>query len=102
MRQYESYKDSGVEWIGKIPSHWGKCRFKNFADLITVPSSSSRKIGLENIESKTGRFISTDSEFDGNGVAFSINDVVYGKLRLYLQKVWLAEFEGNAVGDTSG
>ena len=22
MRQYESYKDSGVEWIGEIPSHW--------------------------------------------------------------------------------
>ena len=22
MKQYDSYKDSGVEWIGKIPSHW--------------------------------------------------------------------------------
>ena len=22
MRRYESYKDSGVEWLGKIPSHW--------------------------------------------------------------------------------
>lgn len=23
MERYESYKDSGIEWIGKIPSHWG-------------------------------------------------------------------------------
>lgn len=22
MKQYDSYKDCGVEWIGKIPSHW--------------------------------------------------------------------------------
>lgn len=22
MKQYESYKDSGVEWIGEVPSHW--------------------------------------------------------------------------------
>lgn len=22
MRRYERYKDSGVEWLGKIPSHW--------------------------------------------------------------------------------
>ena len=23
MKRYDSYKDSGVKWIGKIPSHWG-------------------------------------------------------------------------------
>lgn len=23
MRKYDSYKDSGVKWIGEIPSHWG-------------------------------------------------------------------------------
>lgn len=22
-QQYEEYKDSGIEWLGKIPSHWG-------------------------------------------------------------------------------
>lgn len=57
------------------------------------------KIGLENIESKTGKYLPTDSQFEGDGIAFYPNDVVYGKLRPYLQKVWLADFEGNAVGD---
>lgn len=22
MEVYEQYKDSGVEWLGKIPEHW--------------------------------------------------------------------------------
>lgn len=29
MKQYDSYKDSGVQWIGKIPSHWEVCRIKD-------------------------------------------------------------------------
>ena len=28
MERYESYKDSGVEWIGKVPKHWGIGRMK--------------------------------------------------------------------------
>jgi len=27
MERYDSYKDSGVEWIGNIPSHWERKRF---------------------------------------------------------------------------
>lgn len=99
MERYEKYKPSGIEWIGEVPEHWKKCRFKNFLTLVTKPSESSVKIGLENIEGQTGRFIPTDSDFEGNGTEFKVGDIVYGKLRPYLQKVWLAEFDGNAVGD---
>lgn len=28
MKQYDSYKDSGVEWIGEVPSHWIVVPFK--------------------------------------------------------------------------
>ncbi len=93
------YKDSGIEWIGKIPEDWEKCRFKNFIELRTEPSTSGKKIGLENIESESGRFIETEGKFDGNGVLFNKNDILYGKLRPYLRKVWLATFVGNAIGD---
>ena len=99
MKQYDSYKDSGIEWIGKIPSHWEVSCFKDFASLRTDASDDDNKIGLENIEGKTGRFIETSTEFEGNGTAFQEGDIVYGKLRPYLQKVWLATFDGNAVGD---
>jgi type I restriction enzyme S subunit len=97
--KYEEYKDSGVEWIGEVPSHWGIHRFKNFTSLQTEASNNENKIGLENIEGKTGRYIESTSEFEGDGVGFNIGDIVYGKLRPYLQKVWLATFAGNAVGD---
>jgi len=28
MERYSSYKDSGISWIGDIPSHWEVCRMK--------------------------------------------------------------------------
>ena len=99
MERYSEYKDSGVQWLGEIPSHWEFCRFKNIASLITTPSNSSHKIGLENIEGGTGKYLLSESEFEGNGIQFEVGDIVYGKLRPYLQKVWKATFSGNAVGD---
>ena len=28
MERYNEYKDSGVQWLGEIPSHWGLRRTK--------------------------------------------------------------------------
>lgn len=99
MKKYERYKDSGVQWLGMVPEHWEVMRFKHFMELITEPAKDGKKIGLENIESGTSKYIETESEFEGSGVDFKQNDIVYGKLRPYLRKVWQAEFDGNAVGD---
>lgn len=30
MKRYDTYKDSGVKWIGEIPSHWGIKRLGSF------------------------------------------------------------------------
>lgn len=30
MKKYDSYKDSGVEWIGEIPSHWKCSKYKYY------------------------------------------------------------------------
>lgn len=30
MKRYDSYKDSGVEWIGNIPSHWKCSKYKYY------------------------------------------------------------------------
>jgi len=78
---------------------WEVRKAKYLWQQITAPSSSLRKIGLENIESFTGRFIESASQFEGSGIAFEKGDILYGKLRPYLAKVWIAEFAGNAVGD---
>ena len=35
FRHYPEYKESGVEWIGKIPKHWRKSRLK-YESLVPV------------------------------------------------------------------
>jgi len=34
MIKYEKYKDSGVEWIGEIPEHWGTKKLKYVANIV--------------------------------------------------------------------
>ncbi|MBS3992190.1 MAG: restriction endonuclease subunit S [Bacteroidetes bacterium] len=33
MREYDSYKDSGIEWLGKVPVHWSEKRLKELATI---------------------------------------------------------------------
>lgn len=41
--QYESYKDSGVEWIGKIPSGWEVKKLKYIADSFSKGSGITKE-----------------------------------------------------------
>ena len=45
MKQYDSYKDSGVKWLGEIPSHWEILPIKRIAKTYAgaTPSSSNEK-----------------------------------------------------------
>lgn len=99
LPRYESYKDSGVQWLGEIPSHWDVKRMKfvvaNVGDKIDAKESDLRYFGLENIESFTGKLLdSVELESEGIGHRFQKDDVLFGKLRPYLAKVFLAQEEG--------
>jgi type I restriction enzyme S subunit len=41
MIKYQSYKTSGVEWVGEIPEHWKKCRLKNVSKSVNGYSFKS-------------------------------------------------------------
>ena len=98
--RYPAYKDSGVEWLGEVPGHWEVKRLKYNLQLLTVKTHRREHvIALENIESWTGRYLPTVTEFEGDGVAFEAGDILFGKLRPYLAKAYLAESSGEAVGD---
>ena len=43
MERYDSYKDSGIEWIGEIPSHWGRQKLKYCGELICGGTPSTNK-----------------------------------------------------------
>jgi type I restriction enzyme S subunit len=93
-------KDSGVAWLGDIPEHWELKKIKWCAKLKNEKTSDrSNTIALENIEGWTGRLIDTESEFEGDGVKFNEGDVLFGKLRPYLAKVFRATMKGEAIGD---
>lgn len=98
--RYPEYKDSGVEWLGKVPAHWELSTLKHIVRLVTEKATQrDHPVALENIEGWTGRLLPTDSKFEGEGTAFDKGDILFGKLRPYLAKVYLAERSGQAVGD---
>lgn len=98
--RYERYKDSGVEWLGEVPAGWNVLPLKRAVRLITEKTGGREyAVALENIEGWTGRYIPTDTEFEGEGVDFAEGDILFGKLRPYLAKAWLSDRQGGAVGD---
>ena len=87
------FKDSGFNWIGIIPSHWEVKKLKYYINPSREKSNANLPyIGLENIESHTGKFISTDSVYDiSQALLCKKGDVIFGKLRPYLAKAFLAD-----------
>ena len=47
MKSYSSYKDSGVEWIGEIPSHWDFKRLKHISNFQSGYSFKSEDFSLD-------------------------------------------------------
>jgi type I restriction enzyme, S subunit len=48
FKPYPAYKDSGVEWLGKIPAHWEVKRLKHLAQIASgfaPPQSFDRLVG---------------------------------------------------------
>ncbi|HRW62310.1 MAG TPA: restriction endonuclease subunit S [Bacteroidales bacterium] len=46
MKPYPTYKDSGIEWIGEIPEHWGNYKISRSFKLIgsgTTPKADNEK-----------------------------------------------------------
>jgi len=65
-------------------------------ELVTTNPDNLPYVGLENIESDTGRFLESEEKKEDFGTAAKFNkgDLLFPKLRPYLNKVHMAEFEG--------
>ena len=72
MKKYESYKDSGIEWIGEIPSHWEVKRLKL---LVSKIGSGVTPSGGASVYLTTGIPLlrSQNIHFDG----LKLDDVAY-------------------------
>lgn len=63
------------------------------------PGSDEIAVSLDMVDSGSGRLNADSSTYDSEGTVFTANDVLYGKLRPYLQKYWHADRDGVAIGD---
>lgn len=66
-KPYPAYKDSGVEWIGKVPGHWDVVRIKRTAQIATdrcnIIPAGLQYIGLEDVESGSGQYMSAPIQY---------------------------------------
>lgn len=97
--QYKELESSDIAWLQDVPRHWRIKRLKFSAELInskvSVEESALPYLGLEHIESWTGRRIDGEiSNSEGVASSFMAGDVLFGKLRPYLAKVHLALQDG--------
>ncbi len=108
MKRYESYKDSGVRWIGKIPSHWSCVPFRRIAKVqcnLVRPSKNLTmfQISPDSIEKNSGKIIKTrtveEAKVDSDNHRFYKGQILYSKIRPLLNKVTIAPYNGLCSAD---
>lgn len=93
-------------WAGRLPNSWVDWPLKFAVDLCNEASGDEEDIpyvGLENIESKTGRVLPVLGgdvvHVPAGGKRFRKGQVLFSKLRPYLAKAFVAETEGRGTGE---
>ncbi len=65
MKQYEAYKDSGIQWLGKIPSHWTPIAMKFYFYM-------KGRIGWQGLKAdefiEEGPYLVTGTDFENGKV----------------------------------
>ena len=77
-------------------------RLKYFVDRKTQKAPverGSHYVGLENVEPWTGRYLPTEAEIETESSQFRCGDVLFGKLRPYLAKVYVAQADGTCTSE---
>jgi type I restriction enzyme S subunit len=92
-------------FLDDLPAGWKFDRFKDVVSLRNEKSDEASAeedyLELEDLESGTGRILSRRNTLEvGSAVTlFKKGDVLFGKLRPYLEKYWEAEFDGKCTGE---
>ena len=103
-------KESGVEWLGKVPANWGVlplkrcCRIPNgLVDPTVSRYAALPLIAPNHIQSGTGRLLELETADDQGAISgkyhFAEGTVLYSKIRPALRKACVAPFEGLCSAD---
>ncbi len=92
-------------FLDGMPAGW---RFDRLKDVVSLrnektdeASAAEDYLELEDIESSSGRILNRRNTLDVDSAVtlFKKGDVLFGKLRPYLEKYWEAEFDGRCTGE---
>ena len=98
MKQYEKYKDSGIEWIGEIPEGWSVKRIKNICSSNTMALSDKTDknyvfsyVDIGSVTYENG-IISSETFSFGNAPSrarrlVKYNDIIVSTVRTYLRAI---------------
>lgn len=97
-------KDSGIKWIGNVPSNWKLSKIKYMTtqrECVGKYSPEKDKfIGLENVIGFADRYIETSTEYEVS--IYDVchkGDILFGRLRPYLAKILTVPFDGYCTGE---
>ena len=97
--------ESHDSFLDKLPESW---RFDRLKDVVALRNEKTREqstdedyLELEDLESGTGRILNRRNtlEVESAVTLFKEGDVLFGKLRPYLEKYYQAEFDGKCTGE---
>lgn len=93
-------KESANLWVKTIPNDWQEMKLRYLVNLRSEKAKTTDSnvyVGMENIISNIGEYVPTEIQVDNaENISFNKGDILFGKLRPYLRKYWLATFSGTA------
>lgn len=100
----EQKRSLTTEIIQEEAKNVEKIKLKYCVRNVSVQTSQMAKddiyLGMENVESWTGLYVESEQkDFESQAKMFQFNDVLFGKLRPYLAKVFLANIKGVCSGE---
>ncbi|AVZ84098.1 restriction endonuclease subunit S [Edwardsiella ictaluri] len=66
MPKYDTYKNSGVEWIEQVPEGWGLVKIKNYADVFNGDSLNDKQKAKYESEDQSHRSYISSKDIDVN------------------------------------
>lgn len=94
-------KDSGVEWIGQIPEHWGIQKVKHLFKLIIEPAPKNNDLELLSVYTDIGVKPRKELEERGNKASTTDGywkvkkgDIIVNKLLAWMGAIGLSNYDG--------
>jgi type I restriction enzyme S subunit len=95
MKKYDSYKDSGIEWIGEIPEHWEVKKLKHLFDII--PSNVDKKSKEDETKVLLCNYVDV---YKNDKISFDLNFMVASASASQIDKLTLKQFDVIATKDS--